>query len=90
MKVEGGAGVGQYYRHAVAQAVLYREFIRKAEPLHPWFKARGLDRRGCQAAVVVPRLTNPRHEQWRDHVTGLCEAFEVEFVEVDPSHARRH
>lgn len=90
MKVEGGAGVGQYYRHAVAQAVLYREFIRKAEPLHPWFKARGLTARGCQAAVVVPRLTNPRHEQWRDHVTGLCKAFEVEFVEVDPSHARRH
>ena len=31
MKVQGGAGVGQYYRHAVAQAVLYREFIRRAD-----------------------------------------------------------
>ena len=28
---------GQYYRHAVAQAVLYRDFIRKATALHPWF-----------------------------------------------------
>jgi hypothetical protein len=90
MKVEGGAGVGQYYRHAVAQAVLYREFIRRATPLHPWFDAQELDASRCQAAVVVPRLMNPRHERWRDHVTRLCAAFEVAFVEVDPSHARRH
>lgn len=90
MKVEGAAGVGQYYRHAVAQAVLYREFIRRATPLHPWFDAQELDAPRCQAAVVVPRLTNPRHERWRDHVTRLCDAFKVTFVEVDPSHVRRH
>ena len=32
MKVAGSAGVGQYYRHAIAQAVLYREFIKQATP----------------------------------------------------------
>jgi hypothetical protein len=91
MKVQGGAGVGQYYRHAVAQAVLYREFIRRATPLHdPWFKDQGLRASECEAAVVVPRLTNPRHVHWRDHVVRLCEAFDVAFVEVDPEHALQH
>jgi hypothetical protein len=91
MKVQGGAGVGQYYRHAVAQAVLYREFIRRATPLHdPWFVDQHLDATKCEAAVVVPRLTNPRHSHWRDHVVRLCDAFDVAFVEVDPEHALRH
>ncbi|MGJ9423866.1 hypothetical protein [Aeromicrobium sp. CF3.5] len=90
MKVEGGAGVGQYYRHAVAQAVLYREFIRQAHPLHEWFEDRGLDAAQCRAAVVVPQMTNPKQARWRDHVVRLCEAFAVEFIEVDPKHALRH
>lgn len=90
MKVQGGAGVGQYYRHAVAQAVLYREFIRQATPLHSWFDERGLNAKACEAAVVVPRLTNPKQLHWRDRVARLCDAFEVVFIEVDPEHARRH
>lgn len=90
MKVQGGAGVGQYYRHAVAQAVLYREFIRQATPLHFWFEERGLSASACEAAVVVPEVTNPRHARWREHVARLCEAFGLAFVEVDPSHALRH
>lgn len=90
MKVQGGAGVGQYYRHAVAQAVLYREFIRQATPLHKWFEDRELDAAKCHASVVVPRLANPRQAQWRDHVARLCEAVGVAFVEVDPEYARRH
>ena len=36
-----GGGVGRYYRHAVAQAVLYRHFIRQAEHLDPWFRGSG-------------------------------------------------
>ncbi len=90
MKVQGGAGVGQYYRHAVAQAVLYREFIRRASPLHdPWFTVRGLDATACEAAVVVPQMTNPKQAQWRDRVVRLCEVFGVAFVEVAPCHAVR-
>ena len=36
MKVAGSAGVGQYYRHAIAQAVLYREFIKRATLMTAW------------------------------------------------------
>ena len=52
--MDGAAGVGQYYRHAVHQAVLYRAFIRTAEPLHSWFDAHQLNARDCRAAVVMP------------------------------------
>ena len=90
MKVQGGAGVGQYYRHAVAQAVLYREFIRKAAPLSPWFESHGLVAARCQAAVVVPRLVDSTQQRWRDNTARLCEAFELAFVEVEPEHALRH
>jgi hypothetical protein len=87
MKVEGGGGIGQYYRHAVAQAVLYREFIRRATPLHFWFSNRDLDAARCQAAVVVPRISQPA---WAARLRRLCEAFGVRLVEVDPAHASRH
>jgi hypothetical protein len=90
MKVQGGAGVGQYYRHAVAQAVLYREFLRRAEIVRPWFLGRGLDAAICSAAVVVPEMTSPSQAKWRTNVQRLCTAFGVAFVEVDPQHALRH
>ena len=56
MKVQGPGEVGQYYRRAVTQALLYREFIRGAVPLHAWFTAHGLNAQACQAAVVVPGI----------------------------------
>ncbi|HTN99062.1 MAG TPA: hypothetical protein VL068_00185 [Microthrixaceae bacterium] len=90
MKVQGGTGVGQYYRHAVAQAVLYREFIRKATPLSPWFESHGLVATSCRAAVVVPRVVNSTQQHWRDNTARLCDAFELALVEVEPEHALRH
>ncbi len=64
LKVPTG-GEGQYYRHALTQAVLYREFIRNAVAFHPWFQ--GLDQgqpalqpKFCQAAVVFPKLKSDR------------------------------
>ena len=89
MKVQGGPGVGQYYRHAVAQAVLYREFIRGASPLHFWFEKQGLKAEDCQAAVVVPEIP-AKQRQWRGRIERLCDLFNVAFVEVDPAHARKH
>lgn len=53
MKV-GGASGERYYRHAVHQAVLYRDFIRGATPLSHWFDRFNLDQAECEAAVVVP------------------------------------
>lgn len=79
MKVQGAGGVGQYYRHAIAQAVLYREFIRGATPLHPWFEAYGLDPNACQAAVVVPEI---QHGPWLARLKRLCDLFDVPLVQV--------
>ena len=82
MKVEGSAGVGQYYRHAIAQAVLYREFIKRATPLHWWFSEKGLKADRCEGAVVVPELTGP-NVVWRPGLKRLCRTFDVGFIEVD-------
>lgn len=54
-------GAGQYYRHAVGQAVLYREFIRRADLLEPWFEKRGMDRGSCEALVA---LTPGKGKDW--------------------------
>jgi hypothetical protein len=54
--------VGQYYRHAVGQAVLYRDFIRRATPLEPWFEQLDMNHRSCQAAVA---LTPPPGANWK-------------------------
>lgn len=54
-RVESGLRfIGQYYRYAIGQAVLYREFIRRAKWLQPWFLQRGLDPTNCQAAIAFP------------------------------------
>jgi hypothetical protein len=83
MKVRGSGGVGGYYRHAVAQAVLYRHFIRSADALNPWFASRGLDRLACRAAVVVPDLD--AQPAWRERLRAVCDLVDVELVEV-PHH----
>lgn len=93
MKVEGGSGFG-YYRKAVAQAVLYRHFIRSAVPLADWFTTRyGLDPTRCRACVVVPE---PSQASWLARLQALCAAFGVELITVpveaallSPSGARR-
>lgn len=80
MKVRGSGGVGGYYRHAIAQAVLYRHFIRSASALDPWFASRGLDRLACRAAVVVPDLD--AQPAWRDRLRAVCDLVDVALVEV--------
>jgi hypothetical protein len=87
MKVEGPAGVTLYYRHAVAQAVLYREFIRQAARLAPWFDGYGLDHTACRAAVVVPEI-GAKQQRWSDRLHRVCEVFVVELVTVPERVAR--
>ena len=87
MKVRGAGGVGRYYRHAIAQAVLYREFIRQARPLHFWFERYGLDAAACQAAVVIPEFPSGTGGRWRPRLQALCDLFDVELVEVDKKSA---
>jgi hypothetical protein len=83
-----GTGIGGYYRHAISQAVLYRQFIHTATPLHGWFTAQDLDADDCRAAVVVPNLTNDNAR--RDHradLQSICKLFDVELIEVNRKHA---
>jgi hypothetical protein len=91
MKVDiggSGTGIAGYYRHAISQAVLYREFIRAATPLHFWFQNQDLDASDCRAAVVVPDLTagNARRDHRAD-LHSICKLFDVELIEVDRQHA---
>lgn len=79
IKVDGGGGTGKYYRHAVAQAVLYREFIRQATPLAPWFERHGLDQRECRAAVVVPEFGRPDDVK-KQRLAAVCRAFGVALI----------
>lgn len=78
MKV-GLGGEGQYYRHAVAQAVLYRHFIRNATDLNFWFEHYDLDATKCQAVVVVPEFKTAR---WESRLARLCDLFGVSLVTV--------
>lgn len=75
LKVPSG-GQGQYYRHAIKQAVLYREFIRSAKQLHPWFERRGLDATRCSAAVVLP-FHGPKAEHNSREISWLASLFDV-------------
>ena len=86
IKVQGGGGVGQYYRHAIAQAVLYRQFIRTATPLKQWFDDYQLDQTRCRAAIVVPKLEeSPR--RWAQRLTAVASALDVAFIQVPPAAA---
>lgn len=79
LKVREGGGGGSYFRHSVAQAVLYREFIRRAEGLHPWFHDRQLDPLKCQAVVAFPcSQETERDQQLVSHVRYLADLFGVE------------
>lgn len=89
MKVQGASGVGQYYRHAIVQAVLYREFIRNAKPLHSWFDDHGLDATACEAAVVIPEIRGAQ-ARWLPRLEDLCAVFDVRLVQVPPEHAGLH
>ena len=84
IKVASGQGTRQYYRHAVHQAVLYRQFITTATPLCGWFDMQGLDPTACRAAVVVPDGCPPSH---LDELGKLADKFDVEIIEVEKAGA---
>jgi len=52
LKETSGSRLGQYYRHAITQAVLYREFVRRAEKIHSWFINKKLDPYKTRAVVA--------------------------------------
>lgn len=83
LKVPEGGGQGQYFRNAVGQVALYREFIRRATGLHPWFAERNLDVSKCKAVVAFPmRGTEQQRKAAREPVQYLASLFDVEVVEL--------
>ncbi len=82
LKHHDPAGIVTYYRHAVGQAVLYREFIRAAKPLYGWFEQRGLKAQRCEAAVAVTKSEHPKSEWTKrlEHVQRLAALFGIEVV----------
>ena len=90
LKEPSGSSRGQGYRHAITQAVLYREFIRQAKDVHPWFTNQNLDAELCQAAVAFPLMENKdkpaEHQKLRklfQQHKKVADAFGVEIVEID-------
>lgn len=78
-------GQGQYYRHAVGQVVLYREFIRNARSLRPWFlnRATPLDASKCRAAVVFPAIRGSRAARFLKDVETLGRFFGVDIITIE-------
>jgi Holliday junction resolvase-like predicted endonuclease len=75
------SGQGKEYRKAVAQAVLYREYIRWAKGLHHWFRDRDMDATQCRSAVAFPLKGNPQYRQGiRQKIQFLADLFSVEVV----------
>lgn len=81
LKVPEGAGQWQYFRAAVGQVALYREFIRRAIGLHPWFVERNLDATKCRAAVAFPMMGSERERiAALEHVQYLASLFDVDVI----------
>lgn len=73
-------GHGQYLRNGIAQAVLYRHFIRSAAPLDEWFETNNLSRTDCQAALAFPTAP-PQAANKVDRLKDLAQRFDVEVIE---------
>lgn len=82
LKEFGPGGQGQYYRHGIAQAVLYRHFVRSAKDLHFWFEKFDLEPRNCQAAVVFPKLQGKNAPKLREDHKAIAQMFDVHIVEL--------
>jgi hypothetical protein len=84
LKESSGTSLGQGYRHAITQAVLYREFVRSAKKVHPWFLKRGLNPGKCRAVVAFPELLRDHKKKqmllMQHAMAG--NAFGVEIVEI--------
>jgi hypothetical protein len=82
LKVLSGGGAGVYYRHGVAQAVLYRHFIRSATPVHAWFAEASMDAAACRACLAVSRAL-PAATAQMQALRILAGKFDVSVAEID-------
>jgi hypothetical protein len=70
---------GGYFRHAISQAVLYREFIRKCRAVHGFLQNEKLDPGACKALVAFPKPEDYEPEKM-ESLRKLAEEFDVEVV----------
>ena len=75
-----GGGHGSYLRDGIAQAVLYRHFIRSADDLEPWFSLHQLDRKSCRAAFAFP-TASPGAVSAIAKLYDLAPRFDVELIQ---------
>jgi len=75
-------GGGEKYRHAISQAVLYREFIRRARQFHSWFKDNGMDAKKCEAVVAIPEVKKNQKGMLQKH-RAVGELFGVKMIELN-------
>jgi hypothetical protein len=63
--------------------VLYREFIRRAKGLHPWFTRQKLNAELCQAAVAFPAMATDGIQSmlFQQH-KEVADAFGVEIIQI--------
>ncbi len=83
LKVQTTGGSGSYLRHGLAQAVLYRHFIRSATAVHPWFESFGLDAKACRAVIAFPAGAAATAARVAE-LTELAKLFDVAVVELPP------
>lgn len=76
-----GGGNGAYLRDGIAQAILYRHYIRSCIELNPFFDSLGLSRVDCQAALAFPAhapgadaIVASHHE-----IAAMCDVHVIEF-----------
>ena len=76
-------GHGENLRHAITQAVLYREYIRTASAYHSWLrKDVKLDATRCQGMVAIPEVKSKGARKRLDESVVVGRHFGVEFCEV--------
>jgi hypothetical protein len=80
------AGRGAYLRHGIAQAVLYRRFVRNARAMYPYFSDLDppLDPRLTRAAVAFPAFgSSPAGAKRLQELRELAALFDVAVIELD-------
>ena len=80
------AGRGRYLRHGIAQAVLYRRFLRDARGIHPYFSdlVPPVEPRLTRSAVAFPAFGSSRSGAKRlAELRGLAALFDVDVIELE-------
>lgn len=84
VELKEGHSPGEYYRHGITQAVLYREFIKKAVKFLQWFDKQDLNPKKCRSVVAFPELAkdNKMHQMLLAQHRLVANSLDVEIIEI--------